>query len=157
CRHRLARRSAEAIEFRPVRVAFLTTHPIQYHTGWFKALARQPGLDFEVLYCHDPSPREQGDAGFGVAFTWDVPLLEGYRYRFLCNVAPQPSLSTFAGLNTPEIGELIAGDTYDAVIINGWHYKSAWQAMITCWRSRVPVLVRSDSHLRATRGTLKRA
>src|SRR6266567_1078850 len=108
-----------------MRVAFLTSHPIQYHAKWFEALAQQPRLDLEVLYCHNATKEEQGNAGFGVPFTWDVPLFEGYNYRFLQNVSCQPSISAFSGLDTPEIGDLIRTGQYDAVVTNGWHYKSA--------------------------------
>jgi glycosyltransferase involved in cell wall biosynthesis len=138
-----------------MRVAFLTSHPIQYYATLFKALAGQPGLDLEVLYCHNAAPVEQANAGFGVPFSWDVPLFEGYFYRFLRNVASRPSIATFAGLDTPEIQAYIRAAKYDAVVTNGWHYRSAWQAIWACWRYRVPVLVRSDSHLYSPRSPLK--
>src|SRR5215210_6829566 len=111
------------------RVAFVTSHPIQYHSGWFKAMASHPRFELEVLYCHNPAPGEHADAGFGVPFTWDVPLLDGYEYRFLKNVSNAPSVARFGGLDTPELGDLIRKNRYDAVVINGWHYKSAWQGM----------------------------
>src|SRR5205809_1347424 len=100
------------------RVAFLTSHPIQYHARWFKALADQPSLDLHVLYCHSPTPDEQGSAGFGVPFEWDVPLFDGYASRFLRNVSSKPSMATFSGLDTPEIQTLIRAGHYDAVVAN---------------------------------------
>jgi glycosyltransferase involved in cell wall biosynthesis len=139
-----------------MRVAFLTTHPIQYQTGWFRAMSEDPRLDLDILYCHNPTPQEQGSAGFGVPFTWDVPLFDGYRYRFLRNVSREPSTGTFFGLDTPELRRLIQNRRYDAVITNGWHYKSAWQAIVACWQAGIPILVRSDSHLCTARGRLKR-
>jgi len=42
-------------------------------------------------------------------------------------------------------------------MINGWHYKSAWQTMRGCWKTQTPVMVRSDSHLHTERSGLKRA
>ncbi len=140
-----------------MRVAFLTSHPIQYHAKWFNALAQRHELDLEVLYCHEATPQEQAHSGFGVAFTWDIPLLDGYRYRFLKNVSSEPSIATFSGLDTPEVGTLIRSGRYDAVVTNGWHYKSACQAIWSCWQARVPVLVRSDSHLRTQRSGVKTA
>jgi glycosyltransferase involved in cell wall biosynthesis len=142
---------------KPKRLAILTTHPIQYHGTWFRRLAAQPNLDIEVLYCHHATAKEQADAGFGVEFDWDVSLLDGYRHRFLKNVAPVPGIGGFNGLDTPEIKEIIARERFDAVMINGWHYKSAWQAMRGCWKTNTPVMVRSDSHLHTERSGLKRA
>jgi len=140
-----------------MRLAILSTHPIQYHAEWFRALAACPGLDIRVYYCHQATPREQAGAGFGVEFDWDVPLLEGYPYRFLKNVADSPGPGRFSGLDTPEIKEIIRRRAYDAILVNGWHYKSAWQAIWACWTSKVKVMVRGDSHLHTPRGVAKRA
>lgn len=138
------------------RLAIVTTHPIQYHAPWFRALAATEGLEPEVIYCHQATENQQAAAGFGVQFAWDIPLLEGYRYRFLHNSAAQPAVTTFAGVNTPEIATIIAQEKFAAVLVNGWHYRSAWQAIRACWRTRTPVLVRSDSHLHTPRHPLKK-
>src|SRR6185295_6180214 len=139
------------------RLAIVSTHPIQYHGAWFRRLASKPGLSIEVLYCHNATAREQANAGFGVEFDWDVPLLDGYPHRFLRNVARQPGIAGFSGLDTPEISDILAREHFDAVMINGWHYKSAWQTMRGCWKTQTPVMVRSDSHLHTERSGLKRA
>jgi len=137
----------------PYRLAIVSTHPIQYHAPWFRGLAAHPDLKIHVYYCHKATPEEQAQAGFGVAFDWDVPLLEGYPYTFLPNVANPAGPGRFAGFDTPEIKNIIRRGQYDAVLINGWHYKSAWQAIWTCWQSRVKVMVRSDSQLHTPRST----
>jgi len=119
-------------------------------------LEAHPNLDPEVLFCHKATAEDQSQAGFGVSFDWDLPILDGYRYRFLENTGSHPSLSRFAGLDTPEIREIVRLERFDAVIINGWHYKSAWQAMRACWKTGTPVMVRSDSHLHTERPLFKR-
>src|SRR5713226_8627577 len=139
------------------RLAVVTTHPIQYHAPWFRALAERAEIGLEVFYCHRATPHEQASAGFNVEFDWDVSLLGGYRHRFLRNVARKPSLNAFAGLDTPEIATIIKQGNFDAVIVNGWNYKSAWQAMRACRRTKTPVMVRSDSHLHTERPWPKRA
>lgn len=141
----------------PYRLAIVTTHPIQYNVQWYRALAAHPDLHSHVYYCHQATPQEQGRAGFGVEFDWDVPLLTGYAYTFLTNVASTPGLGRFSGLDTPEIREVIQARKYDAVMVNGWNHKSAWQAMRACWKSNVKILVRSDSHLHTQRSLLTRA
>jgi glycosyltransferase involved in cell wall biosynthesis len=141
------------------RLAIVSTHPIQYHSAWFRALAATPTIDVEVLFCHRATPREQSEAGFGIDFDWDSSLLEGYSHRFLKNAAAHQSLKTFSGIDTPELTSLLQREHFDAVLVNGWHYKSAWQAIWGCWRSKIPVMVRGDSHLHTsrplTRKTLK--
>ena len=127
------------------RVGILLSHPTQYHSPWFRSLANRPELRIKVFYCFRPDARKQG-AGFDVSFQWDVPLLDGYPHAFLQNVAPRPGFN-FTGCDTPEVADLIASREFDAWIINGWRVKSEWQAIRACWKHRVPILMRGDSHL----------
>src|SRR5205823_11373578 len=129
------------------RLAILSTHPIQYHAPWFRGLAAHPDLDVHVYFCHNATPQEQARAGFGVEFDWDVDLLVGYPHSFLKNIAKPAGHGRFGGFDTPEIGKIIREKKYDAVLVNGWNYKSAWQAIWAAWQSGVKVMVRGDSHL----------
>jgi glycosyltransferase involved in cell wall biosynthesis len=138
------------------RIAIFVTHPIQYHAAWFRALAAHTRIDLEVLFAHQPASAEHSSAGFGVEFQWDIPLLNGYRSRFLRNIAPQPSTGRFNGLNTPEVAAIVAREKYDAVVVGGWHSRCFWQAIRACWRTGTPVIVRGDSHLHTARHPLKR-
>ena len=138
------------------RLAIVATHPIQYHAKWYQLLAAHPELKIHVYYCHQATPSEQASAGFGVEFDWDVSLLSGYPFTFLKNVSAEPGLGRFGGFDTPEIKGIIRRHEYDAVMINGWNYKSAWQAIRACWKSGTKVLVRSDSHLHTPRGFFAR-
>jgi glycosyltransferase involved in cell wall biosynthesis len=133
----------------PVRVGVLATHPIQYYAPWYRALAAR--MDLDVFFSHRQTASEQAAAGFGVAFDWDVPLLDGYRSRFLTNVARSPAVDRFRGCNTPEIGRIIEAGNFNAFIVHGWSTFSYWQAMSACWRTRTPVLVRGDSTLTTPR------
>lgn len=133
------------------KLGILSTHPIQYHAPWFRGLAAHPDLKIHVYYCHKATPQEQARAGFGVEFDWDLPLLTGYPHSFLPNIAHPAGHGRFAGFDTPEIGTIIRERYYDAILVNGWHYKSAWQAIWAGWQSDVRVFVRGDSHLRSPR------
>jgi glycosyltransferase involved in cell wall biosynthesis len=61
----------------------------------------------EVFFAHRQSAAEQGKAGFGVAFDWDVDLLSGYHHRFLRNVSTRPGVDHFFGCDTPEIANIV--------------------------------------------------
>jgi glycosyltransferase involved in cell wall biosynthesis len=132
-----------------MRLGVLATHPIQYHAPLYRALAER--LDLEVYFAHKQTAQGQAKAGFGVAFEWDVPLLEGYSSQFLENRAKVPDVSTFWGCSTPEIAGIIARERFDAFLVNGWYNRSLWQAMRACWRTGTPLLVRGDSQLRTPR------
>lgn len=128
-----------------VRIGYLLSHPIQYLAPLFRELARH--CDLTVFYAHRQSAAGQADAGFGVAFDWDVDLLSGYESRFLSNVARQPSTDRYFGCDTPGIAEEIERGRFDAFVVPGWALRSYWQAVRACRQSGVPVLVRGDSQL----------
>jgi glycosyltransferase involved in cell wall biosynthesis len=137
------------------RVGLLDSHPIQYQAPWFRALAAQ--CDLHVFFAHRQSPAQQADAGYGVAFEWDLDLLAGYRHTLLANVSRKPNVFSFAGCDTPEIADHIATGAFDAWINSGWYLKSYWQAMLACKRHGIPVFARGDSQLAGSRGRLKLA
>ena len=85
-------------------MAVFATHPIQYQVPWFQALAARPDLVLKVYFGQVPDATQQG-VGFGVAFTWDIPMLEGYASEVLDNVARPPSLGSFSGSDTPHVSQ----------------------------------------------------
>lgn len=137
----------------PFRLGVLVSHPIQYYVPWFRHLANR--IDLDVFYAHRQDGKGQSQAGFGVEFEWDVPLLEGYRYRWLQNVSRRPGLSGFNGCDTPELAQWISPDRFDAFLVIGWNRKCNWQAIRACWKTGVPVLMRGDSQLRMTTSWIK--
>lgn len=137
-----------------MRLAVLTSHPIQYYAPLFAHLATR--LDLHVFFAHQPSAQQQADAGFGTAFNWDVDLTSGYSHSFLKNVAKAPDATRFSGCDTPEIGDRLAEGKFDAVLTLGWHLKSLLQGVWAAKRRGLPVLVRGDSQLSTPRSALKR-
>jgi glycosyltransferase involved in cell wall biosynthesis len=128
-----------------MRVAVVTTHPIQYQVPWFQRLSAAKDIDLEVFFAMIPDPAEQGRE-FGVAFEWDMPLLEGYRYQVLENVAKRPSLTEFFGCDTPGVGAALDEGRFDAVIVNGWVAKTCVQALWACRKSGTPCIVRGEAN-----------
>ncbi|MBI3199820.1 MAG: glycosyltransferase family 4 protein, partial [Rhodospirillales bacterium] len=105
-----------------------------------------------VFYAHRQTAEQQARSGFGVAFDWDVDLLEGYHSKFLRNVARTPSTDRFFGCDTPGIVAEIDGGAFDGFVVPGWALRSYWQAVQACRRAGVPVFVRGDSQLVGPRG-----
>jgi glycosyltransferase involved in cell wall biosynthesis len=127
------------------RVAFVTSHPIQYQVPVFRCLANRADLNFLVLFAMLPDAASQG-VGFGVAFKWDLPLLEGYQYRILKNVASSPSVTHYKGCDTPEIEAVLRELKIDVVIVNGWVVKSCLQALRAARKLRIPCIVRGEAN-----------
>jgi len=139
-----------------IKLVAVETHPIQYKAPLFRAIAADPRFDLTVLYAMIPDAVQQG-AGFGVSFEWDMPLLEGYRYRTLTNVAREPSVTRFRGCDTPEIYTVLKTEQPDAVLVNGWVVKSCLQALWACRRLDIPCLVRGEANLMRPRVWWKHA
>jgi glycosyltransferase involved in cell wall biosynthesis len=138
-----------------IRLAILASHPVQYYTPLFRELARH--VDLTVLYAHRATANDQAKAGFGVGFEWDVELFSGYRYEFLPNLAKQPGLDRFSGVDTPTIGKRLKEGRFHVLMLMGWHLKCFLQALFAAKRMGLPVMVRGDSHLETPRSPFKRA
>jgi glycosyltransferase involved in cell wall biosynthesis len=145
---------------RPLRVAALVSHPIQYQAPLFRALAREAAIELEVLYCSDAGCRSHRDDGFGVAVQWDVPLLDGYACQFPRNLSPRPNPSTALGVINPGLYSAIRKGRFDVVWVHGWSLASNWIGFTAAFCNRIPVLVRGETNGLAepagVKGALKR-
>jgi len=130
-----------------VALAVIATHPIQYHAPVFQALARSERLRLRVFYTW--SQTAQGavvDSGFRQVVTWDIPLLEGYPFEFVANVARRPGTERFWGLRNPGLNRAISAWQPDAILVLGW-YGASHLSALRHFKNRVPVLFRGESTL----------
>jgi glycosyltransferase involved in cell wall biosynthesis len=133
----------------PVRLTVVLTHPIQYYAPWFRHITRHaPEIALTVVHATQPTPAQQG-VGFDRAFTWDVPLTEGYESVTVraAREGERIDSSHFMGLDVPEIGAAIARTRPDVVLITGWYSVTLVRALYAARRLGVPILYRGDSHL----------
>ncbi len=130
---------------RRIRTALFATHPIQYQAPWFRALAALGGIELKVYFGMLPTSAQQG-IGFGRAFHWDVPLLDGYEYEVLQNRSTTPALGQFSGCDTPDVGARIRAWAPEVAILTGWQSKMLVQAALACLRLRVPRIIRGESN-----------
>jgi glycosyltransferase involved in cell wall biosynthesis len=137
------------------KVGILTTHPIQYQVPWFRELSKKEEIDLTVFFCMIPDARQQGD-GFGISFQWDIPIINGYKYEVLKNVASKPSVTNFWGCDTPNIRNIVKMNGFDIFIVNGWVVKSCVQLLFACRKYRLPCIVMGDSNSLHERNWLKR-
>jgi glycosyltransferase involved in cell wall biosynthesis len=138
-----------------VRLAVLTSHPIQYYAPLFRALAQV--VDLHVLFAHRTTPEEQARAGFGTPFAWDVDLTSGYAHSFVKNVARWPGTDRFLGCDTPSIEQHLRDGRFQVLLVLGWHLKAYLQGVLAAKRLGIPVMVRGDSQLETPRSPLKKA
>lgn len=136
------------------KLAILTSHPIQYQAPLFKKLAQHPEINLMVYFCSDYGVTEKIDPGFGVTFKWDIPLLEGYRYKFVKNYFPFIDGSKlWLSVNPGIIKELWKGK-YDAILIHGYLSIASWLAFFGAWLTKTKISFRGETILRANQSKL---
>ncbi len=139
-----------------MRLAIVTTHPIQYYAPLFRLLAKEPGIELKVFYTWSQS--RQGakyDIDFGKMIEWDIPLLDGYSYEFVDNVAKDPGVHHFNGIRNPELNDKIKDWRPLFLLVIGWNFSSHLSCM-RHFKGKIPVLFRGDSTLLDEKPGLKK-
>lgn len=139
------------------KLAILNTHPIQYFAPLYRRLAQEPGIDLTVYFCSHQGAEEYFDSGFGERFKWDVPLLEGYKYRFLKNLRTRDSVGGFWSLINLDIVRELRANNYDALWVNGHNCATYLIGILAARWLNIPVLMRCETHLLLQRSKLKLA
>jgi glycosyltransferase involved in cell wall biosynthesis len=132
---------------KPVRIAVVNSHPVQYSAPLYAYANRDPRLEITALYCSDYSMRGARDPGFGREVRWDIDLLAGYRAVFLGPRAATRSIDGFWSLVVPELWREIRSGRYDAVWLHGYGYAAYVLAFIAAKSRGLPVYMRSETHL----------
>lgn len=127
-----------------MRLAIITSHPIQYYAPWFRDLASVADLTVRVFYLWDFGVVEKIDVGFQKAVQWDVPLLTEYDYEFVPNTSADPGTHHFWGLQNPLLIACVKAFAPDVVLMMNYNYASLYRFLLR-WNS-TPILFRGDSH-----------
>jgi len=133
--------------YKKYKLAILNAHPVQYQAPLFKKIAGNLEIDLMVYFCWDFGVKEAGfDEQFGKKVKWDIPVLEGYDFKFLKNYSFKPSSDFWGQVNFGIIKKIISGK-YDALIIFGWNSFTNWLAFLTAFLAGTPVFLRGESPL----------
>jgi len=144
-------RDRARLQSRPVRLAYLVSHPIQYQAPLLRRIAQEPDIDLTVFFGSDFSVREYSDEGFGVEIQWDVPLLEGYRHVFLPRIRDGSHVSFTTPLNRGMLRALKGHSTsrrFDVLWVHGYASANSLHGMIAAKLLGIPVMLRAESWLR---------
>ena len=137
-----------------LKLAYLSTHPVQYQAPLLRRIAQEPDIDLVAFFGSDFSLREYHDEGFGVSFKWDIPLLDGYKSEFLPEFGRATGTSVASPLNhgiysrlAGRTGTHADGRPFDALWTHGYATVNSLHAMLAAKALGIPVLLRSDSWL----------
>jgi glycosyltransferase involved in cell wall biosynthesis len=127
-----------------MRLAVVTTHPIQYYAPVFKLLAKR--IELKVFYTWGETSLIKHDPGFNRTISWDIDLLAGYNYQWLNNTATNPGSHHFKGIVNPDIIDQVQEWAPDTLLVYGWAYSSHLN-VIRYFKGKIPLLFRGDSTL----------
>lgn len=137
-----------------MRLAIITTHPIQYYAPVFELMHKQKKMEIKVFYTLGEAGQNQHDPGFGKRISWDIPLLKNYPYQFQKNTAKTPGSDRFWGIKNPDLIKEMEAWKANAILVYGWAYQSHLKA-IWHFKYKIPVFFRGDSNLLNKKNNLK--
>lgn len=112
-------------------LVFINSHPIQYFVPLYQEISAKTELQLTVWYCSSESVKGDLDVGFGTNVKWDIPLLEGYNYRFIKNNSWKPSINKgFWGLQNWSIIKMLYKQPRSIIVVHGWAYLSNVVAIV---------------------------
>lgn len=131
---------------RTYAVAILSYHPMPYHVAFYRAVHDHARLDETVLFLDRYGIEGRYDPEFEVEVKWDLPLLDGYRQKFLRNLSSGDRAGPALRINPGLIPEILFG-RYDAVLITGYDTLSAWFALLAAKLSGAKAILRAEADL----------
>ncbi|GAB2983628.1 hypothetical protein GCM10027049_21180 [Mucilaginibacter puniceus] len=137
-----------------LKLAIITTHPIQYYAPIFKLLHERQKIEIKVFYTWGKSAQNKYDPGFDKHIAWDIPLLDAYPFDWAENKARNPGSHHFNGIITPRLIKEVKSYNPNAVLVIGWAYHSHLK-VIRYFKNKVPVYFRGDSTLLDEKHSLK--
>jgi glycosyltransferase involved in cell wall biosynthesis len=127
-------------------LVIITTHPIQYQTPLWRALALDGRVPFEVWFLTRHGLDESHDEGFGKTFAWDIDLLSGYSHRFLQTAAGASPASFWRCRVTERLRDRLREVSAKFVWIQGWQVAAYWQAVREAKAVGAQVWLRGESN-----------
>jgi glycosyltransferase involved in cell wall biosynthesis len=127
-------------------LAILTTHPIQYQTPIWQALAKDGRVPFEVWYLTDFGTRPDLDVEFGKTFQWDIDTLSGYPYRLLKTGTGATPTNFWRCRLVERLRDRLTASGAKVIWIQGWQVAGYWQAVREACMAGVATWLRAESN-----------
>lgn len=128
---------------------YFAPHPVQYHSGIYRGLAKEKNLDFKVIYEDDIGLKPTYVEEFKKFIEWDIDLLDGYPHEFMKNYSAKPH-GGFLGRVNPDIFKKFFIDKPDVILFKGYVNFSDWLIMLLAIVTRTKIIFRGEATLRGT-------
>jgi glycosyltransferase involved in cell wall biosynthesis len=142
---------------RPVRIAYLATHPIQYQAPLLRLIAAEPGITLKAFFRSPMGLKHYVDKGFGQEIAWDVPLLDGYEHEFLPALGDALKVTPFLRPFNYGLGRRLAAGGFDVLWVHGYARVFHQAAMLGAKSRGLKILLRDEpTAISKPRGGVKR-
>lgn len=128
-----------------MKLAVVTSHPIQYQAPIWRELHHAQALELEVFFASLQGGETYFDPGFGRMVKWDVPLLDGYPWRQARNL-PLDFVNWRFKYCVPGMESLLRTGGFTHLLLVGKEYAYYHQALHAAKRLGLKVLYRAESH-----------
>lgn len=119
-----------------MKILIFVGNPTQYHSPIFREMTKIPNLEVEVLYASDVGVHPVFNPEIDSILRWDIPLLEGFKFRFFKNLSSRESKGFFSRVN-PTMGSYVYNSDADIVLIHGYDTFTSWIVYIcSCLSSK---------------------
>ena len=130
-----------------IKLFYFAPHPVQYHVGIYRELAKVDSIDFKVIYEDNIGIKPTYVEEFKKEIKWDIDLLDGYPYEFMKNCSLNPHGGFFARVNF-DIFNFFFIDKPDVILFKGYVNFSDWLIMILAILTRTKIIFRGEATLR---------
>jgi glycosyltransferase involved in cell wall biosynthesis len=131
-----------------LRLAIIVSHPIQHFAPWHREVAKLPDIELRVFFCCDWGLTSYVDPEFNVPVEWDIPLVEGYDHEFL-PLARRPERLNFWQVDNPTVCDALERFDPHVLKVFGYAHRTNWRASGWTRHRRRPLMLYSDSNVRA--------
>ena len=109
-----------------------------------RIFSRYEDINLQVVFCANPYTQIKKDKEFINQQQFDINVLDdGYPWKIIKNISPQPGLSKFWGLINPAVvSEVIKND---CIVVYGHAYITFWLAIITSLIFRKKLILTTDA------------
>jgi glycosyltransferase involved in cell wall biosynthesis len=130
------------------KLLILTSHPIQYQVPLWRKMAKV-GIPLEVLFLCPHGLSETRDPEFNRSFAWDLPMLEGYRSRFLSIPdwdLKRPMRMRMRMRIRNGLSPIFKDTKATHLWVEGWRFPAFWQAVGQAKKAGLQVWCRGESN-----------
>jgi len=128
-----------------IRLAWLSSHPVQYQAPLLRAISSTPGIDLTALFFSDFSSRNYLDKEMRQNVTWDIPLLNGYKHEFIQTRKRVNDGITFWHPPIKRLSSILTKKNFDVVMVQGWNHHGYVEAVWAAKKAGLKVLLRCEA------------